>query len=105
MDPKIFGNRIRQARERLGISQEELARLVSKDQTAISEYENGKRKMSAVDLPALSKALEVPLLYFYEDEVSSHDQDHAVLDAFHQLSNPKVRQAIIELIDNLVHAQ
>lgn len=101
LDPKVFGERIRQARERLGISQEELARLISKDQAAISEYENGKRKLSAVDLPALAEVLEVPLLYFYEGEVTLYDLDHAILDSFHRLSNPEVKMAVVRFLETL----
>ena len=65
MDPKILGERIREARERAGISQEDLAVAVGKDQRAISEYENGKRKLSVTDLPMFARTLRVPLLYFY----------------------------------------
>lgn len=41
-----IGNRIREARERLGISQRDLADAVGKDQGAIYEYGNGKQKTS-----------------------------------------------------------
>ena len=40
VDARTFGARIREARERLRLSQEELAEAVSKDQAAISEYES-----------------------------------------------------------------
>ena len=46
MDATWLGFRIRQARERRGLSQEDLAAAVSKDQRAISEYEAGNRKLA-----------------------------------------------------------
>lgn len=85
MDLKLLGQRMRQARERLGLSQEEFANLVSKDQTAISEYENGKRKVFAADLPLFAQALNVSLLYFFEGETTASDVDRALLAEFHRL--------------------
>ena len=51
---ELFGARIRQAREMRGISQDELAALIHKDQRAISEYETGKRRLAAVEGAALN---------------------------------------------------
>lgn len=98
MDSKILGSRIRQARERLGLSQEDLASLVSKDQGAISEYENGRRKISATDLPELAKALQVSLLHFYEGEFSNHDLHRAILEEFDRLPSFEAKQAMIEIV-------
>ncbi len=98
MDPKILGSRIRQAREQLGMSQDELAIEVSKDQRAISEYELGKRKLSAADLPIFAQILKVPLLYFYEGEISLQDLDRAMLDEFQQLPSSEAKQTAIEIV-------
>ena len=85
MDPQLLGVRIRQARERLGMAQDDLAAAVMKDQRAISEYEHGSRKLSATDLPLFAQALHVPLLYFYEGELTADDLDMMVLSQFHRL--------------------
>lgn len=98
MNPKWLGLRIRQARELRGMSQEDLAAAVSKDQRAISEYENGKRKLAVTDLPAFATVLEVPVLYFFEDEVDAHDLDAALLNYFHELPTPETRQAAIDIL-------
>ena len=98
MDAKLFGSRIREARERRGLSQEEFAALVPRDQGAISEYENGKRKLSAIDLLDFAKILDMPLLYFYEGEISLEDIDRAMIEEFHRLPTPKIKQAAIEII-------
>ena len=104
MDAIWFGLRIRQARERLGMSQEDLAAAVSKDQRAISEYENGKRKLAVTDLPSFATVLEVPLLFFFEEEASLYDLDAALLNHFHQLPTPEIRQAAIDILRIFSHS-
>jgi transcriptional regulator with XRE-family HTH domain len=101
LDTKLLGLRIRQARERRGISQEALAEAVGKDQRAISEYENGKRKLSVVDLPAFATVLEVPLMYFFEEEPSLSELDAALLNYFHRLSTHEARRAAIDIMSIL----
>ena len=102
MTPKLLGNRIRSARERLGLSQEELAAAVSKDQHAISQYENGKRKLSVTDLPAFARALKVPILYFYQGDAVLEDLDKVALDEFQRLPTPEAKQAAITLIRTML---
>src|SRR5260221_13065229 len=96
MNSKFLGSRIRLARERLGLSQEELATAVGRDQRTISEYENGKRKLSAIDLPEFAKALKVSVLYFYEGVATRDDLDEALLMECKQLPTTEMKQAIIE---------
>lgn len=98
MDAKKLGLRIRQARERLAISQEDLAAAISKDQKAISEYENGKRKLAVTELPDLAMVLQVSVNYFFEDETNGEDRDAALLNYFHELSSPDDQQAIIDVM-------
>lgn len=97
MNSVLLGSRIRQAREQKGLSQEELATLVSKDQRAVSDYENGKRKLSAVDLSNIAKVLNVSVLYFYEGEVTLHDLEYTILREFQQISTDEAKRALIEV--------
>jgi len=94
LDAKLFGQRLRIARERLGLSQEELASQLESDQRAISEYEHGKRKITAIELPLFARELQVPLLYFYEGEMSSSDLDREMLKAFHELPEEARLEAV-----------
>jgi transcriptional regulator with XRE-family HTH domain len=98
LNPKLLGIRIRDARERLQLSQEDLAEAVSKDQHAISQYENGNRKLSVTDLPAFAKALNVPLLYFFEGEISAEDLDKAIVNEFRRLPTDEAKKAAIEFM-------
>lgn len=71
---------------------------VSKDQHAISEYENGKRKLPATDLSLFSQVLNVPLLYFYNGEVKIDDLDRLPLQAFKRLPDIDPKQAAIQIL-------
>lgn len=53
------GNRLRQAREQLGLTQAELAGLVGRTPTAISYWEGGQRTPGLDDLLELASALQV----------------------------------------------
>lgn len=101
MDTKSFGERIRVARERLGISQEVLAERLSKHQVMISQYESGKTKMFANDLPELAKALDVPINYFFYSEVEGDQYANELLAEFSQLTDLSDKVLIISLVRNL----
>lgn len=58
---KISGNRIRAARERLGIDRAELAELIGVEPSAIGNYELGTRYPKPPLLSKLSKELRVPV--------------------------------------------
>jgi transcriptional regulator with XRE-family HTH domain len=98
LDPKVLGERIRLARERQGISQEELADFIEKDQRAVSDYELGKRRIAVTDLPGLAHALRVPILYFFEGELDTKDMERALLEEFQQLSTLESKQAVVEVV-------
>lgn len=98
MDPQWLGMRIRQARERKGMSQEDLAAAISKDQSVISLYESGKRTIAATELPLLAAVLEVPVMYFFEPETGVQDLDAAILNYFHQLRSAEEQQMMVDVM-------
>ena len=62
--------RLRQAREYLGISQEEASEASNISRSAISLIETGKRKLDTVELMELSKLYQRPMAYFTDDDFS-----------------------------------
>lgn len=72
-----IGQRIRHAREGLGLSQSELGRKMSRSRThaAISDLERGVVRIDVEELSELAKLLDKELAYFYGDYKpdSSHD--------------------------------
>ncbi len=66
MDIKIaVGKRIKELRNRLGISQEELADIAELDRTYITSVECGRRNISIVNLSKLAEALQITLSDFF----------------------------------------
>jgi len=59
------GNRLRQRRALLGLSQDKLARSLGLTFQQIQKYERGANRISAGRLYQLATALEVPVGYFY----------------------------------------
>lgn len=101
MDTGTLGQRIRLARERLGISQEELASRIARNQYSVSEYETGKRRIFAHDLPTLAEALEVPISYFFKEAIEPDDLEEVILQEFRGLASLEAKQFGIKLIRDL----
>ena len=60
------GKRLRQRRRLLGLTQQKLADEVSIRFQQIQKYESGANRISASRLWSLSKALDVPVAYFFD---------------------------------------
>ncbi len=66
MDIKVLvGKRVKELRNKLGISQEELADIAELDRTYITSVECGKRNISIVNIEKLAKALKVTIKEFF----------------------------------------
>ena len=66
MDIKILvGKRVKELRNKLGISQEELADLANLDRTYITSVECGRRNISIVNIEKLAISLKVTLSEFF----------------------------------------
>ncbi len=61
----LVGKRVKELRNNMGISQEELADMVGLDRTYITSVERGKRNISIVNVEKLAKALQVSLAEFF----------------------------------------
>ena len=67
MDIKILvGKRVKELRNKLGVSQEELADMAELDRTYITSIERGKRNISIVNVEKLANALNVSLSIFFD---------------------------------------
>jgi transcriptional regulator with XRE-family HTH domain len=63
-DRKSLGARLREAREYLGFSQDEVARTVGLTRSAMSLLENGQRKVDALELKRLAEMYQRPVAEF-----------------------------------------
>ena len=73
MGSPCIGTRIQQAREELGITQQELAARLGCTQAALSNYELGKRRLYLANLERIAAALGKPLSYFTEPSRNEDD--------------------------------
>ncbi|XZE20324.1 helix-turn-helix domain-containing protein [Pirellulaceae bacterium SH449] len=62
---KAFGEKLRSAREKKGISQEKLALSAGLDRTYVNSVENGKRNISLCNIVRLAKALGITPKEFF----------------------------------------
>lgn len=99
MDNELYrdiGRRIRQARESLRMSQEELAHHLNYSSPAtISYYEGGERKVSIADLRRISATLGLPLSYFLEEDLTP--QSH-IFQLRAQEVRPAARKPLIDFL-------
>lgn len=61
------GSRIRELRNKAGLSQEKLALAAGLDRTYVASVENGKRNISIVNLEKIINALGCTLATFFQD--------------------------------------
>lgn len=67
-DRKTLGERLREAREYLGFSQEEVATFLGVSRSALSLMETGQRKVDALELKKLAGLYKRPVGYFTGEE-------------------------------------
>ena len=65
---KKLCERLRAAREYLGLSQEEVAQRIGLPRPAISQIENGNRRVDAIELATLARLYQRPASHFTGEE-------------------------------------
>jgi len=72
--------RIKQAREESGETQEILATALQKTRVAVSDLERGRVSVSAADLLIIARHFNKPISYFFPDYVKVQEGDLSPLD-------------------------
>src|SRR5262249_7756938 len=76
-DSKFIGRRMRQLRERAGLSQSEVGTLLEVSYQQVQKYERGSNRISVDKLQRLAEALRVPMTAFFEDTLPAASlQEH-----------------------------
>ena len=73
-----MGKRIRETREYIGLTQQQIASALSVPRSAISDIETGKRKVTAEELKSLADLFKHPVSHFLGEEPDVAD-DVAIL--------------------------
>ncbi len=105
------GQRLRLARILRGLSQDELGKKVGVTFQQIQKYERGANRVSAGRLVALAKALELEILFFFQDLDGAQtgqqralpinalsDEDFDIMDALTKIDNSKIKRTLVRLI-------
>ena len=72
VERRRLGERLREARKYLGLKQEEVATYLKIPRTALTDIENGQRRVEAIELTRLAKLYRQPVAFFTgEDEASA----------------------------------
>jgi len=64
----VFGNRLRDIRKSLGLSQEKFALLIGMDRTYYSSVEAGKRNISLLNIKKIADGFHVPVSTLFDDK-------------------------------------
>ena len=73
-DPIELGRRLRDAREYLGLSQEQVADYLGIPRPSVSTIEAGKRRISFQEMQRLAELYRKPLTYFSGEETPAADE-------------------------------
>lgn len=68
---RILGDRLREARKYLGLKQEEVATYLKIPRTALTDIENGQRRVEAIELARLAKLYRQPVGYFTGEDAAA----------------------------------
>jgi len=77
-DRKALGDRLREARDYLGFSQEEVANYLGVPRTALTSIEAGTRKVDALELKKLATLYKRPVAHFTGEDVGEEFGDEDV---------------------------
>jgi transcriptional regulator with XRE-family HTH domain len=120
------GQRLRQRRTIVGISQEKLAELVGITFQQIQKYENGANRISASRLFQFSQLLEVPVDFFFDDtaklsvvgmsdtkqeafdglpgDIMQEKETLELIRVYYSIKNPKVRKDFFKLLKSMAES-
>ncbi|MBV9840651.1 MAG: helix-turn-helix domain-containing protein [Sphingomonadaceae bacterium] len=74
LERRRLGERLREARKYLGLKQEEVATYLKIPRTALTDIENGQRRVEAIELSRLARLYRQPVGFF-----TGEDADAAAL--------------------------
>lgn len=109
----LVGQRMRERRLILGLSQEKLAEACGVSFQQVQKYERGQNRLSASRLFRVAQVLGVPISYFFEDadeaaagqpmpDISGVPVDDPEIDelarVYHEISDPNLRRRFREMV-------
>lgn len=120
----FVGSRIRTRRNMIGMSQERLADSLGITFQQVQKYEKGTNRVGASRLQAIATALNVPVMFFFQQEQGAGDlagigtpnEEHSLADflstkegvvfnrAFLKIKDAKVRKSVVAMTKAIAEA-
>ena len=103
------GRRIRQLRQKKGLLQEVAARKAGLSASALSNFEQGRRRISLEWLRKLGKVLGVPVSDLIPDSrvrkpLAENDEEENLLASWRKIGNADLQDQLLELIELTAHS-
>jgi len=120
----FVGERLRELRLQVGLSQDKLGELVGLTFQQIHKYETGVNRIAAGKLYEISQVMEKPIAMFFEDYTNDdlfynfvpiqedsliadskehYKQANALIKNFNKIKNSEVQKTILNLVKSLVN--
>lgn len=103
MNKQDIIERIKQLRYNAGLSARELSLRIGKNEAYISRLESVKDSFE----PSISTLLDIievcnstPIEFFY-DNINDYDKDKKILDLIKKSNNSKIKDAIVQILENI----
>jgi len=98
-EEQFIRNRIKQAREDMGLSKRDMAKLYGTSQSKISDIERGRVQITALQIIEFAKMLKKPINYFFPSDITKDTTllESKLLDIFRTLPEDWQERALSEV--------
>lgn len=103
-EEQLLGSRLKEAREFLGLSQEEVATATGIARVAISAMEVGRRKVNSLELRQLAALYRRDYEFFFKSDVKDEDEAVAALFRATDGLSDQDRQQVLRFAEFLRHS-
>lgn len=106
IDSKEIGCRIREFRQKAGLSQERLAELIGLSPQQMQKYEAGASTLNTDKLQQLVNALGITIFAFFEGYVETpyalSPEEIRIIEAYRAIKVPEVKQGFLICMEHSV---
>ncbi len=101
---KIVGERVRHYRNRIGLSQDELAEKAGLHFTYIGQVERGEKNATLESIAKIARALQVPLEVLFENIITGSADNKIAAEGYGLISSlpPADQKTLLDLIKQIV---
>jgi len=102
LNENLLGSRLRGAREMAGLSQAQVAKMLSLHRPTISEIEAGRRKVSAEEMTKLADIYDIKISWLTDTNKETDEESEKIKLAARELS--KLKKSDLDRVMHLLKA-